>query len=125
MEAQYIEKMEKLIELQRQDQGRYQRSLETVLAQVTQLTQLVEIRDQEIMQLRNNNPAPVQAVNNESRQRIPFAEIAMQIPHFSFDDDSSLTLEAWLRKIENVKTVYSLNDDVVRMMATNKFDLVL
>ena len=123
-DERYARNLENLVLRQNEERQRFQQTLEAVMSQLTQMTQLLDVRDREITQLRN---APANAVNVErpeerNTSKAPFSEIAAQISTYSFENEISMTLDMWLRKVELVKVAYQLMDDAIKMLATNKFD---
>ena len=122
----YVQNIERLVRSQREDQQRFAHTLEAMMAQVTQLSQLIEHRDHEIAELRSRpSAAPAPAGVGEALARMPVAEIAQQIPLFDYDGSSKLTLEMWLRKIDNVKSDNNVSNGLMRTLATNKFSGVV
>ena len=90
-----------------------QKMLDVVLSQITQMTQLIELRDREITEMRER-AAEKEAPVSENARRLPYNEIAAQIPLYSYEDDTIMTLETWLRKVESVRVAYGLSGEELK-----------
>ncbi|XP_046746407.1 uncharacterized protein LOC124411357 [Diprion similis] len=112
----------------RAERTQYQRVLDSMMAQLTQMTQLLGDRDKEIVTLRERadraDAQLVNTTNSEEQQtnyRIPYTEIASQVPPFGNKENEAMSLDMWLKRIDEIQTLYNLSDDTVKILATNKF----
>lgn len=104
----------------------YQRNMEVMMAQLTNMIAIVQERDREIINLRTANPVPTNVTGSagtNASQRVakhlPFSEISSQIPKFD-DEDSTLDISRWIKRVDDVKDLYNLDDNSIRVLATNK-----
>lgn len=77
------------------------------------------------MQLMREKDAQIQTlVNSVLNQNgvgapvVPIAEVSAQIP--TYGDEDSISLQQWIRKIDDLQILYGIPDQTVKILATNR-----
>ena len=104
-QAEYIKAIEKLMGQQKEDQKIYTNSLATMMAQLSIMMQTLENREQEFVQLceqiANRQAGGARSNEGTTVCQAPLTEIAVQIPKFDFHEENLMSIDSWIRRVEN------------------------